>query len=219
MQALKVATFNVHHCAGLDGRIDIPRTAQVIRETGAEIVALQELDRGMKRSGAVDQPSELARQLDMHVGFHPTLERGAGAYGIGIVSRESIEWEGRLLPRLSEEEPRAVIVTRHPELTLIAVHLSLQPGPRATQTEAVAALAAEIEGPLVVLGDFNQPRRTLIPLFEAGLMSPRWPRKTLVRRFAQRDHILAGGGARVGRRRVIRTRASDHNALSAVVYL
>ena len=215
-----VATFNVHHCEGLDGRIDLERTADVITRTGASIVALQELDEHMTRSGSVDQPAELSRLTGMHIGFVPTLQRGGGSYGIGLASKDKIVWRPHELPLVADEEPRAAIVATMPGLTVVAAHLSLQPAPRATQTQALADLVLELDGPIVVMGDLNQPRRTLTPLFAAGLDSPRWPRKTLVRRFAQRDHILAGRRAWVvGRRRVIRTRASDHNALTSMVLL
>ena len=216
---LVIATFNVHHCEGLDGRIDLERIADVVTRTGASVVALQELDEHMKRSGGVDQPAELSRLTGLHIGFVPTLQRGGGSYGIGLATKDKVVWRPHELPLVGDEEPRAAIVATMPGLTIVAAHLSLQPGPRATQTQALADLVRDLEGPIVLLGDLNQPRRTLTPLFEAGLDSPRWPRKTLVRRFAQRDHVLAGRGARVGRRRVIRTRASDHNALSGMVLL
>ncbi|HET7482900.1 MAG TPA: endonuclease/exonuclease/phosphatase family protein [Actinomycetota bacterium] len=219
MPQLEVATFNVHHCEGLDGRIDLARIADVITRTGASIVALQELDELMERTGRVDQPAELSRLTGLHIGFVPTLRRGEGSYGIGLASKEKLVWRPHQLPLVGDEEPRAAIVATMPGVTIVAAHLSLQPGPLATQTAAVAELVRDLDGPIVVLGDLNQPRRTLTPLFDAGLDSPRWPRKTLVRRFAQRDHILAGHGARVGRRRVVRTRGSDHNALSGLVLL
>src|SRR3954453_19821580 len=104
MSEIAVATFNVHHCAGLDDRVDIGRTADVIRKTGATIVALQELDRGMKRSGEVDQPAELSRELGMSVVFQSTLERGKGSYGIGLASRDDLPWDGHQLPRMGDEE-------------------------------------------------------------------------------------------------------------------
>ena len=40
---VKIATYNVHKCVGIDRRRSVDRVARVIRETGAEVVALQEL--------------------------------------------------------------------------------------------------------------------------------------------------------------------------------
>src|SRR5687768_38666 len=42
---LPVMTFNIHHGVGLDGRLDLARVAAVIRASGAEVIALQEVDR------------------------------------------------------------------------------------------------------------------------------------------------------------------------------
>ena len=53
---LRVATFNIHHGVGADGRLDLTRTADVISATGASVVGLQEVDRTLSaRSGWVDQ--------------------------------------------------------------------------------------------------------------------------------------------------------------------
>ena len=130
---LRVATFNVHHGRGLDGVLDLERTAAAIAETVADVVALQELDRGMKRSGGVDQPAELARLLGVQVEFFPTLERaGGGQYGIGLASRIPIT-EARFvpLPQLGTEEPRGAITAQCSGISLVCTHLSTQrrPGP------------------------------------------------------------------------------------------
>ncbi len=51
--SVRVMTYNIQHGEGLDGRIDLVRTAQVIRRSEANVVALEEVDRGVKRSGGV----------------------------------------------------------------------------------------------------------------------------------------------------------------------
>ena len=52
---LLVASYNVHKCVGVDGRFDPGRIAQVIREIGADIIALQEADtRFGERRGLLD---------------------------------------------------------------------------------------------------------------------------------------------------------------------
>src|SRR5205823_1082208 len=42
--SLKVATYNIHRCVGIDGRYDPARIARVLKEIGADIVGLQEVD-------------------------------------------------------------------------------------------------------------------------------------------------------------------------------
>src|SRR5688500_8746717 len=43
---LTVMTYNIHHAEGLDGKLDVPRIAEVIAAQKADIVGLQEIDRG-----------------------------------------------------------------------------------------------------------------------------------------------------------------------------
>ena len=59
---MKLMSFNVCHCSGMDGKIDIARTAARIRAEDPDFACLQELDWYTARSGVVDQPAELARR-------------------------------------------------------------------------------------------------------------------------------------------------------------
>src|SRR6516165_9731894 len=40
---LRVATYNVHKCRGMDGRVSIQRISDVLREVEADVIALQEV--------------------------------------------------------------------------------------------------------------------------------------------------------------------------------
>ena len=216
MTRARIATFNVHHCEGLDGRLDLDRVADVIKRTEADLVALQELDRGMSRSGGVDQPAELARLTGLSVRFFPTLERGGGEYGIGVAG-DSVDFGFELLPRLGDEEPRGFAIGRWAGMTVIASHLSLRRQPRDAQTRALFDVVGRLEGPVVLAGDLNQSGWTLRRAARGLVAVPWWPRRTMARRWAQRDHIVGGRGAVVGRRTVYPTKGSDHFALAADV--
>ena len=55
---------------GIAGGVDnLERVAQLIRETSADVVLLQEVDKGTRRSGGVDQPAVLSRLTGLHVAF------------------------------------------------------------------------------------------------------------------------------------------------------
>ena len=41
---MKVLTYNIHHGAGIDGVLDLERIAQVIEQSGADVIGLQEVD-------------------------------------------------------------------------------------------------------------------------------------------------------------------------------
>lgn len=55
---MKVVSYNIQFGRGLDGVIDLVRTCRAIR--GADIICLQEVDQGWKRSDEKDQDLEIA---------------------------------------------------------------------------------------------------------------------------------------------------------------
>ncbi len=217
MTELRVATYNVRHCEGLDGVVDPVRTASTIRATGATIVALQELDRYLKRTGSVDQPAVLSELTGLKVTFCPSLLRGQGAYGIALAAASAFESRFEPLHVLADEEPRGAIVGRVQGVSVIATHLSRRSATRATQLEQLAGIARDLEGPVLLLGDLNETSRRLRPLSVAGLVSDGRKHATLIGHRRQIDHILGGKGAVVKRTWTLESRASDHRALVADV--
>jgi endonuclease/exonuclease/phosphatase family metal-dependent hydrolase len=219
VEAMRIATFNVHHCEGRDGVIDLERIARVITRTKASLVALQELDQGMDRTGRVDQPRVLEALTGMTIRFFPTLWRGKGRFGVALAGAEALDAELQQLPRTPRDEPRGVIVARWNGLSVVATHLSREAGPRLGQTRALARTAAEQPGPTVVLGDLNQTLPTLKPLLEAGFTCPPAPAATFGWRWLKRqiDFVLAGPGLEVTSWAAIESDASDHLALVATL--
>lgn len=61
---MKFITYNIQFGKGLDGKIDLDRTAAAVED--ADIIALQEVETYFPRSGYVDQVRELARRLNSH---------------------------------------------------------------------------------------------------------------------------------------------------------
>jgi endonuclease/exonuclease/phosphatase family metal-dependent hydrolase len=213
--SITVATFNIHRGVGIDSTLDLDRTAATIIETGAELVALQELDRNMARTGRVDQPSLIAEVTGLPIEFRATLKRGPGEYGIALVAAEldSVEWVR--LPRLRREEPRGAIVARRAGLWVCAAHLSTQREARRAQVGALADLVASLEGPVVLLGDLNAAPRELGPLRSAGFsLGPRLPTHRGLR-WRQIDHILTSSSVRLVRSWTVPSPASDHLPLVA----
>jgi endonuclease/exonuclease/phosphatase family metal-dependent hydrolase len=208
---LTVATFNVRHGLGLDGRVDLARTAEVIRSTGAEVVALQELDRGLDRSGGTDQAAELATLTGLALSFWPTLEIPPGAYGIGLASSRPLESRFVPLPQVGSEEPRGAIVASLDGVSIVATHLSTDRWARRRQVRALAALAASLDPPVVVAGDLNSSRWGLGPLARQGFRGGRIGPTVATGPFPRQvDHVLGGPGVIVGRTRSLPGDASDH---------
>src|SRR5687768_9961267 len=62
----RVMTYNIHHGEGVDGKLDLERIATLIQQERADLVALQEVDRGVTRTAKRDLAKELAELTDMH---------------------------------------------------------------------------------------------------------------------------------------------------------
>lgn len=214
---VRVATFNVHHCAGADGVVDPGRTAAVLAGVEPDVIGLQELDRGLSRSGHVDQPAELARMLAMDVRFFSTLERAGGQYGLAIAAPTGLE-EARFvpLPRSRGEEPRGAITASWSGVNVLVTHLSTDRRSRPVQLAALGVLAAGAEGPTIVMGDLNLGPRSLSALGKLGLRGA-FGHPTLPRRVPRRqiDHILVSPEIEIVRSWTIATGASDHLPLVA----
>ena len=165
---VRLATYNVHRCVGTDRRLDVERVAGVIAACNADIVALQELDVGRRRTGHVDQAHRLAELLRMKSHFHPAMSVEEERYGDAILTAlpERLVRAGALpgLPRLRGLEPRgalwvAVDIGGGVELQVINTHLGLVPREQQVQATALIGknwMASEaFTAPAVLLGDFN----------------------------------------------------------------
>jgi endonuclease/exonuclease/phosphatase family metal-dependent hydrolase len=75
---LSVATYNIHYGFDEDWNFTLDKQAQAIRDSGVDVVALQEVDAGRLTSYSVDNALYLARSLGMHAAYLPTIEHLTG---------------------------------------------------------------------------------------------------------------------------------------------
>ena len=164
-----VASFNIHHGVGLDGRLDLERIAGVIEAQDPDVIGLQEVDRHFgERSQFVDQARWLAERLDMHVVFGANLDLepltpGAERrqYGTAILSRHRIlEWRNTLLPRPEGGEQRglleAVVRVRGTRVRAFSTHLQHNSqAERLVQVAAIRDIVGRSRESVVLVGDFN----------------------------------------------------------------
>jgi endonuclease/exonuclease/phosphatase family metal-dependent hydrolase len=107
---LRVLTYNLHHCEGLDGKVDLARLARIVLSSGADMVALQELDRRAERTGKVDQARELAELTGMQMRYGAAMDFQGGQYGQAILCRWPIwRFNVHFLPNPSNREPRIAV--------------------------------------------------------------------------------------------------------------
>jgi endonuclease/exonuclease/phosphatase family metal-dependent hydrolase len=174
---LVVAAYNIRHGAGNDTcttppgqancALNLPRIAEVIRASGADIVALQEVDRFWIRSGLMDQPQVLADLLGWHACYGANLDHPpdshspvAHQYGTATLSRLPIlSCENTLLPRTGTGEQRGLLETlinvRGVPLRFYNTHLHTTLADRMVQTEAIAAHIQQRSTPAILAGDLN----------------------------------------------------------------
>lgn len=216
---LTVATFNIHHGRGRDGKVDLDRTAAVISDMAPDLIALQELDVELDRSGRIDQPLSLGAAIGMEVHFFPTLTVGEGQYGIGLAAGDELWCNFEELPRIGDDERRIAVIARWRDMNVVTAHLSRVPRARALQTQALAKIAGELDGPTIVLGDLNQPARDLMPLAKLGFRRarPLIPLRWWLRPHPRVDHILLRPPLVARRARLVPTRWSDHSAVIAEI--
>lgn len=164
---LRVATYNVHGCVGMDGRRSENRVAEVIASLHADIVGLQELDLGRARSAGVDQARLIAQQLGWQSIFEPAMRHGDEHYGNATISRYPLRLHRvcNLVGRGTWycRETRAALWveagTEHGVVHIVNTHLGLGRGEGFRQAEQLASAewlgGALAEVPLILLGDFN----------------------------------------------------------------
>ena len=106
-EPFRVLVYNIHAGKDAGGIDNLERVAELIRSTAADIVLLQEVDRGTTRSGGVDQLARLRELTKLHGVFGKSLDYQGGEYGIAVLSRWPISAH-RVVPLpLDPPQPRA----------------------------------------------------------------------------------------------------------------
>lgn len=177
-KVLKVLTYNIHHAnpPSKDGFIDLSAIAKVINESGADLVALQEVDVHTQRSGKeVDQAAELGRLTGMNHFFVKGIDYEGGEYGVAVLSRFKILKTDSLRLPMKEGiggEPRVLaLITVKPakgkKMVFGSTHLDLKSETRVLQAEAITAHLQKLNLPVILGGDFNaKPESQEIGVFD-----------------------------------------------------
>jgi endonuclease/exonuclease/phosphatase family metal-dependent hydrolase len=171
---LRVLTYNIHKAIGIDGKFSPDRIVEILRHHDADVVMLQEVDRGVPRSDHLDLASHLGRALAYRhraVGMNVHMKKGK--YGNATLSRYRIDRQrnidltiGRRKRRGAQHTRIHVPVGRH-ELVVevFNVHLSLLASlrrlqmTRLLQTTDVTGLSTDT--PCIIGGDVNDWRNVL----------------------------------------------------------
>jgi endonuclease/exonuclease/phosphatase family metal-dependent hydrolase len=239
---LRVLVYNIHAGKDAGGIDNLARVVDLVRTTGADVVLLQEVDRGTRRSGQVDQPAVLARQTGFAVAFGKTLDYDGGEYGIAMLSRWPIAEQG--VTRLPVEPPqrrsggsyeprgaqRVIVRGSDVEIALVNTHLdaSREDHYRRQEARTVVGIVADLGSPVLVGGDFNSTPESEVQadIRSAGLRDAwlecgrgdgfTYPADRPTKRI---DYLYLTGRTACTRAEVLATMASDHRPLLVTVRL
>jgi endonuclease/exonuclease/phosphatase family metal-dependent hydrolase len=229
---LRVATYNIHRSRGMDRRTIPSRIAEVIRGLNADVVALQEvIGAGPAGSG---QAEEIGAALGMGWVMTSVRQLRKHLFGNVILSRLPIVHHSQYDLSWRTCEPRAcqradLDLGAGQQLHIYNVHLGTAVLERRYQATRLAAFVHDrrVEGPKVILGDFNEWTRglatkTLTALFESVDIYAHLKRRRTypgIFPFLHLDHIYYEGGVEVRGVDLARSRqtliASDHLPLIA----
>ena len=155
---LTIATYNIHGAMGTDGRFAPDRIARVIRETRADVIALQEVPLGGGRSPNVLE--YLRSETGYRSAAAATITEPEGLFGNAVLSRYPMAEVRTIDLSFRAFEPRGALDTDldchgHP-LRVVATHLGLNPAERRDQVERLLECFDTEEMAVVLLGDINE---------------------------------------------------------------
>jgi len=166
-EVIKVMTYNIHSCIGMDGKLFPDRIARIISRQSPDIVALQEVDRHMARTDRQDQASLIGEQLSMRSVYFPILKSDEGEYGLALLSRFPVKvMSCSYLPKLTAlnvGENRGImwirLETLGGPLHVLNTHLSLIKKERIAQMQHIVDHIIHknlpTSEPVIFCGDLN----------------------------------------------------------------
>ena len=232
---IRIATYNIHRCRGIDGRTRPDRIAAVLRGIDADVVALQEVVGAGPHGGG--HAEEIGAMLGMGWVMAPARQLRGHHFGNAVLSRlpitqhleHDLSWKTCEPRRMQRVDIAASGGTLH----VYNVHLGTAILERRHQAQRLAAIVSDrhVPGPKLVLGDFNEWMRGLTTTLLSARLNSIDLRNYLRRRrtypglfpILHLDHIYYAGKVEVVGIELPRTRlslvASDHLPLVADVRL
>ena len=235
-KTIRVMTFNIHVGVGMDKQLDLQRIAEVINREQPDLVGLQEVDRGVTRTEGKDEIAELAKLTRMDFSFAPNLDFQGGQYGVAILSRFLIQKADHQKYQNKRETERRGMLRVEVEVegrtvNFVTTHLDYQfEDGRLFEAEQLLHLLENVDGPTIVVGDFNdEPAGSAYKLMLTGFDDAwirskakgeglSYPADRPVKRI---DYIFARTSDRIKIKKswVVSTLASDHLPVMAELEL
>ncbi len=154
-------TYNIHIGVGMDFEYDLDRIVQLIRDEGADVIGLNEVDYVTARSRGINQAKYIAEELGFYYAEGKIFQSNGGYFGNAVVSRYPIvSSKNHILPNPMGHELRAALECQIDMdgaiLNFFSTHLDVRdPDSRTAQAVELARLASKLHGPTIIAGDFN----------------------------------------------------------------
>lgn len=178
---LRVVTYNIHKCRGMDRRVRPERIVAVLKEINPDLIALQEVLSIDNDAHELDQARYVASAMRMECIIGENKRLHGGAYGNVTLSRWPIHYIENYDLSVRGAEPRGCLRTdiQLPDagtIHLFNVHLGTSFMERRQQGRRLVDEALlnhpDLTGPRILVGDFNEWTRGLASrLLSAHLQS------------------------------------------------
>jgi len=159
---IRVVTFNIRHGRGIDGRVDLIRTAGVLAESGCRLAGLQEVDRYLPRSGFCHQPRRLGKLLGKSWAFGANQKwLSLIQYGNAVISHwPLLKCRNHPLPGRGEQRGllEAEAEIGGVKIAFFCTQLGLGREERLVQVEKILDIVSGVEGPAILAVDLNAGR-------------------------------------------------------------
>jgi endonuclease/exonuclease/phosphatase family metal-dependent hydrolase len=162
---LVVASYNIHRGVGLDKRLNLDRIADVIGEFSPDVIGLQEVVREPGPAPA-DQAAHLAERLGLTLVMGVTRPHREGTFGNAVLTRLPVLGWASCDLSWSRREPRACLRVdlgaNGRTVHIFNCHFGLSLRERRDQFTLLGDFiraSSRLEGPRVLMGDFNEWHR------------------------------------------------------------
>lgn len=157
---LRIATYNLQKCVGLDMRRRPDRSLTVIRALAADIVVLQEVDKRLPPRPAA-LPHDMAEEDGWQIVPFGAPGGSLGWHGNAMLARPGLTLRDSLHIDLPGLEPRGAILAEFDTclgpLRVVGLHLGLIRRYRLLQVAAIMRRLRRLPAmPTVLAGDFNE---------------------------------------------------------------
>ena len=155
----RILSYNVKHGEGMDKRLDLSRTADVVKLANPNYAGLQEIDQMTHRVAGTNTCQVISARCGMHATFGKAMSYRGGEYGNTLLSREvplSVKtYSLPASPNLKEglREPRVLVMCEFKDFWMGSMHLNGDPSSAPLVRRAVEECA--VLKPVFVMGDWN----------------------------------------------------------------